>query len=40
MYRGDEKITVPNGRDPVPLEYSIELLTCVVASRLDAVMVG
>jgi hypothetical protein len=25
---------------PVPLEYSIERLTCAVASRLDAVMVG
>ncbi len=24
----------------VPLEYSIERLTCAVASRLDAVMVG
>jgi len=24
----------------VPLEYSIEWLTCAVASRLDAVMVG
>jgi hypothetical protein len=26
--------------NPVPLEYSIEWLTCAVASRLDAVMVG
>ena len=26
--------------DPVPLEYSIEWLTCAVASRFDAVMVG
>jgi hypothetical protein len=26
--------------DPVPLEYSIERLTCAVVSRLDAVMVG
>jgi hypothetical protein len=26
--------------EPVPLEYSIEWLTCAVASRLDAVMVG
>jgi hypothetical protein len=26
--------------DVVPLEYSIEWLTCAVASRLDAVMVG
>jgi hypothetical protein len=25
---------------PVPLEYSIEWLTCAVASRFDAVMVG
>jgi hypothetical protein len=25
---------------PVPLEYSIEQLTCAVASRLDAGMVG
>ena len=27
-------------RDPVPLEYSIEWLTCAVASRFDAVMVA
>lgn len=27
-------------RRPVPLEYSIEQLTCAVASRLDAGMVG
>jgi hypothetical protein len=26
--------------DPVPLEYSIEWLTCAVASRFDAAMVG
>jgi hypothetical protein len=26
--------------DPVPLEYSIEWLTCAIASRLDVVMVG
>jgi len=26
--------------NPVPLEYSIEQLTCAVASRLDAGMVG
>jgi hypothetical protein len=26
--------------DPVPLEYSIGWLTCTVASRLDAVMLG
>jgi hypothetical protein len=26
--------------DVVPLEYSIEWLTCAVASRFDAVMVG
>src|SRR5450759_870126 len=27
-------------RGPVPLEYSIEWLTCAIASRLDVVMVG
>src|ERR1019366_6840724 len=27
-------------RGPVPLEYSIERLTCAIASRLDLVMVG
>ena len=26
--------------NPVPLEYSIEWLTCAVASKADAVMVG
>jgi hypothetical protein len=26
--------------DGVPLEYSIEWLTCAIASRLDVVMVG
>jgi hypothetical protein len=30
----------PGFCDPVPLEYSIEQLTCAVASRLDAGMVG
>jgi hypothetical protein len=25
---------------PVPLEYSIEWLTCAVASRFDVVMIG
>jgi hypothetical protein len=28
------------GVDPVPPEYSIVWLTCAIASRLDAVMVG
>ena len=28
------------GQDPVPLEYSIDWLTCAIASRLGAVMVG
>jgi len=30
---------VDHEQDPVPLEYSIEWLTCAVASRFDAVMV-
>jgi hypothetical protein len=30
----------PRPGDGVPLEYSIEWLTCAVASRFDAVMVG
>ena len=29
-----------NYRQPVPPEYSIEWLTCAIASRLDAMMVG
>ena len=33
----DVLISLPK---PVPLEYSIEQLTCAVASRLDAGMVG
>jgi hypothetical protein len=32
--------TAGEGAALVPLEYSIEWLTCAVASRLDAVMVG
>jgi hypothetical protein len=40
-----EEIDLAVGRiaaavDLVPLEYSIEWLTCAVASRFDAVMVG
>ena len=37
------RLSAPTGyaaRDPVPPEYSIERLTCAIASRLDVVMVG
>ena len=39
-HRRPGAVRVTGRRQPVPLEYSIEWLTCAIASRLDVVMVG
>ena len=39
-HRWDRSVIWGMLRNPVPLEYSIEWLTCAIASRLDVVMVG
>ena len=40
MHRAKAGVGADRVRDGVPLEYTIEWLTCAVASSLDAVMVG